>query len=191
MRNAAYLSRDQLIDLGFASLGEDVLVHETCVLIGCENVELDDRVRIDPFCILTARERVTIGTRTHIGAHSALMGTAGISIGAYCGLSQGVRLLSAADDFKAGALIGPQVPASLTAVQSGRIILDRFSVVGANCVVLPSAHLEEGATVGALSLVKGVLPAWSVSAGVPAKKVADRDRDGVLRAAERLESGDY
>jgi len=55
--------------------------------------------------------------------------------------------------------------------------------LGANAVALPGTVLSEGATVGALSLAKGALGPWMLHAGVPAKPVAPRDKDGVLAAA--------
>lgn len=46
--------------------------------------------------------------------------------------------------------------------------------------------IEEGATIRSLSLVRGTLTAWTINAGTPARKVRDRDRDGVLDAERRF-----
>lgn len=186
MLNAGFLSRDRLEDLGFASLGRDVLVHETCVLAGCEHMTLGDHVRIDAFCVITAREGLTIGAYSHIASHVSLVGGYGISIAECCGVSFGATILSASDDFSAGALMGPQIPDSLRALITGRVHLDRYSCVGAHSIVLPASRLAEGATLGALSLARGVLAPWTVHAGVPAKSVGARDKEGVLHAARQL-----
>jgi acetyltransferase-like isoleucine patch superfamily enzyme len=186
VRNASFLTRAALENLGFASLGKDVLIHETSVLVGCDRISIGDKARIDPFCVVSAREPVSIGAYTHIAAHVGLLGAYGITIEDFVSVSHGARIFSASDDFKAGALIGSQVPDELRAVRSGRVVIERHGCVGANCVVLPGARLREGATVGALSLVRGELEPWTVNAGVPAKPVAKRDRDGVLRAEALL-----
>ncbi len=182
MRNAAYLSREALESLGFAALGEDVLIHETCVLVRCDRISIGDNVRIDPFCVLTAGESVEIGSHCHVSTHVSLMGTSGISIKDFSCVSLGARVLSASDDLLADTLIGSQFDDEFRKIKSGRVLLNRHTSIGANSVVLPGAVVGEGATIGALSLVRGGIAPWTVSAGVPAKQVGQRDRDSVLRA---------
>jgi len=50
-------------------------------------------------------------------------------------------------------------------------------IIGTCSVILPGVTIEEGTSVGAMSMVvKSTLP-WSVYFGVPAKKIKDRSRD--------------
>ena len=187
MRNAAFLTEEQLKDLGFAEVGDHVLIHETAVLVGVENMRIGSYVRIDPFCLISAgKEEVVIGSHVHLAAHVLLSGGAGITLHDFAGVSHGAKLLSRSDDFNAGVLTGPTVPAELRRVQADRITLGRHAIIGANAVILPGTVVGEGATVGALSLARGDLEAWKVHAGVPARVVASRDRDGVLRSEEAL-----
>ncbi len=186
MLNANFLSRERLEELGFAALGKDVLIHESCVLVGCDRMSIGEHVRIDSFCVITAREELDIGAYSHIASRASLVGGYGISIAECCGVSFGATILSASDDFSAGALMGPQIPDSLRSVITGRVRLDRYSCVGAHSVVLPASCVGEGATVGALSLVNGTLEPWTVHAGVPAKPVGERNKEGVLNAAKQL-----
>jgi galactoside O-acetyltransferase len=190
MRNASFLTADQLAELKFAHLGKGVLIHETCVLVGCEAMSIGDHARIDPFCIVSAREPMHIGRYVHIAGHCLLAGGNGISVDDFSGISHGVRVLSASDDFVASGLIGPQLPNDLRVVQSGRVFLEKHTCIGANGVVLPKSRVCEGSTVGALSLVRGELAPWGVYAGVPAKRLRERDSEGVRRAeAELLRRG--
>jgi acetyltransferase-like isoleucine patch superfamily enzyme len=62
----------------------------------------------------------------------------------------------------------------------------RHAVLGANSVIVPGGSLGEGATVGALSLVKTPLEPWTVNAGIPTRVIGQRDRDGVLAEERRL-----
>lgn len=180
MHNATYLSRESLERLGFAALGEDVLIHPTCVLVGCERMRIGSHVRIDPFCVVTMSADLVIGDRVHVSAHASLLGAGGIAIGDFACISHGTRVLSSSGDFSVGRISGPMLPAQHRHVVTARIEIGRHAVLGANSVILPGGGLGEGATVGALSLVKTALEPWTVNAGVPTRVVGRRDRAGVL-----------
>ncbi|MES2495513.1 MAG: acyltransferase [Pseudomonadota bacterium] len=185
-RNAAFLTPEDLAELDFAFLGDNVLIHSTCVLVNCQRMSIGDGVRIDPFCVLSAGESLAIGDYVHIAGHCVLMGAAAISLGDFAGLSHGVKILSASDDFVGGSLIGPSIPDAFRSVDARPVALDRHVVIGAGSLVLPGSTLGEGATIGSLSLVKGQVEPWTVSAGSPARKVRDRDRAGVIDAEKRF-----
>ena len=51
-----------------------------------------------------------------------------------------------------------------------------YSTIGCGNVLLPGAVLEEGACVGAMSLIKDVIPVYKIYAGVPAHKIGDRSK---------------
>ena len=184
--NAEFLSQDQLNDLGFAALGRDVRIHATCVLVNCQRISIGDQVRIDPFCILSPGDTLTIGSYVHIAAHCVLIGSSAISLDDFAAVSHGGKILSASDDFRGGCLIGPTVPDEYRNVDSRPVRLARHALTGAGTVLLPGTELGEGTTVGAMSVAKGVLAPWTVYAGCPARKVADRDRDGTLDAERRF-----
>jgi len=189
MHNADYLPREALERLGFASLGENVLIHPTCVLVGCERMRIGSHVRIDPFCVITMSAELVIGDRVHISAHASLLGAGGVVIGDFACVSHGTRVLSSSGDFSGGFICGPMVPPPRRHVVTAPIEVSRHAVLGANSVVLPAGGLGEGATVGALSLVKTPLEPWTVNAGVPTRVIGRRDRDGVLAEERRLADG--
>lgn len=182
MRNARFLTAEELDSLGFAQVGENVLIHETVVLIGADKVRLGSNVRIDPYCVISAVDNVQIGSHVHIAAHVVLSGGGRITLQDFAGVSHGAKLLSASDDFSAGVLTGPTVPADLRGVRAEPIEIGRHAVIGTNSVVLPGTRVEDGATIGALSLARGTLESWKVHAGVPARVVGIRNKEGVLRA---------
>jgi acetyltransferase-like isoleucine patch superfamily enzyme len=184
MLNKGYLSREELLRCGFASVGDDVLVHPSCVLVGCERMTLGSHVRIDPYCIVTIGSRLEIGSYVHISGHAAIVGAGAITIGDFAAVSHGARIFSSSDDFTAGGIFGPQVPMAYRSVTSAPVVIGRHAVVGANSVVLPGGCIGEGAAIGAVSLVKGAVSPWTVHAGVPTRPLAPRDREAVL-AQER------
>lgn len=57
----------------------------------------------------------------------------------------------------------------------GGIVIEDDVWIGAGCVLLDGAILRRGCVVGALSLVRGELPAYSVNHGNPAEIVAWRE----------------
>lgn len=181
MRNAAYLSREALEALGFVRLGDDVRIHETCVLVGCDRISIGDHVRIDPFCVITAVDSVDLGSYCHISSHAILLGAKGIVLEDFSCISLGARVLSASDDLFAPVLIGSQFDDEYRKILSGRVRLGRHTSIGANSVVLPQSQVHDGATIGAQSLVKGEIAPWTVNAGVPARRIGERDRESVLR----------
>ena len=180
MRNHDYLSRTELLKLGFAAVGENVRVHPTCVLVGCERIWLGSHVRIDPFCILTIGARLVVGDRVHLSGRVTIAGAGPIEIGDHANISHGATLLSSSDDFSAAAMAGPLVPDEFRRVDTSPIIVGRHAIVGAGAVLLPGATVGEGAAIGALALVKQAIPPWTVNTGNRARTVGRRDRDGVL-----------
>ncbi len=56
----------------------------------------------------------------------------------------------------------------------GDIVLEDDVWIGANTVVLPGVRIGQGSVVGAGSVVTRDIAPFSVSAGVPAKKIKDR-----------------
>lgn len=182
-----YLKSEELLNLGIKSCGSNVLVHESCQLIGAENISLGNNVRIDPWCILAAvNNHITIGSFVHIGAYCYLSGGAGIELHDFSGLSQRVSLYSMTDDYLGGGLTNPTVPKKYLNIQSGKIILERHVIIGSSTVILPNVCIHRGASVGALSLVKKSLEPWGIYFGVPVKRLRDRQKDIIERYEEEV-----
>lgn len=182
------LSREQIDQLGFASVGTDVAISDRCSIYGAGSISIGDHVRIDDFAILTAREPVVIGSHVHIAAFAFLSGQFGIILEDFVGVSPRATLLSGNDDFSGQWLPGPLAPEELRNVRGGCLHLGRHSIVGAHSVILPGVSFGEGAVVGALSLVKEPLGAWGIYGGVPARLIRPRQRD-VEALAARLTTG--
>jgi len=68
----SFLSREELMEIGFKSIGENVLLSSKASIYGPENIEIGNNVRIDDFCILSGK--IKLGSYIHIAAYSALFG---------------------------------------------------------------------------------------------------------------------
>lgn len=172
-----YLTSAELRGLGCRAVGEDVMVHSTCVLAGLDNIAFGNHIRVDAFAVLVAADgRLDIGNHVHIGVHAFLSGGEGIELGDFVSLSAGGRIYTRNDDYTGRTLTGPTIPERLVSMTRSPVALARHVVVGAGSVVLPGCNIGEGTTVGALSLVNAPLPEWGIYAGIPARRLRDRSR---------------
>jgi galactoside O-acetyltransferase len=184
-----FLSADAIAGLGFASYGANVLIHELANLVGVERMRIGSHVRIDGFVNLVASAPIRIGDHVHIGSFCHLTSAGGeIVLGDHAGLSQGVYLYTASDDYSGETLTNPTVDPSLARRRTGPVRLGEHVIIGAQSVVLPGVEIDEGASVGACSFVNRSLPAWGVYAGVPVRRLRDRSRN-LLALAPRMVRG--
>lgn len=173
MVTSEYYSSEELDDIGFKSVGEDVNLSKSCVIANPEDVVLGDRSRVDDFTIITGS--VEIGSNVHIGAFCTLGGQSGIKISDFGGVSHRVAIFSSSDDYAKGTLSNPTVPEEYKSVISGQVIISKHCIIGSGSVILPDLTIGYATTVGALSLVNRSLDCQNVYAGIPVKLVSQRE----------------
>lgn len=176
-----FLDQSELNELPFASRGGNLLLHSRAILINIENISIGHNVRIDADVTILATGPVTIGSHVHIGAQCYLAGAAGISIGDFAGMSQGVKLYSASDDYSGEHLTNPTIPREHLGLTCGKITLGQHAIIGAGSVVLPGVNIADGCAVGALSLVRTSTEPWGIYAGIPATRRKERSRGLLAR----------
>lgn len=182
--NPGYATTDELRTLGFAHVGDNVMVARNCILTGLENIHIGDNVRIDgQTTIAAARGHCRIGRNIHIGVGGYLACAGGLTLDDFVNLSQGVRIYTISDDYSGAAMTNPTVPPEFTNVTVVPVTLGKHVIIGSGSVVLPGADLGEGVAIGALSLVKRPLEPWGIYAGNPARRIKDRSK--ALLDAER------
>jgi galactoside O-acetyltransferase len=172
-----FLSKDQLKQIGFKSIGENVLISDKSSIYNAKNIEIGSNVRIDDFCILSAGEGgIKIGNNIHIACYVSMIGAGEIILDDFSQVSSRVVILSSSDDFSGEYLVGPCIPSEFTNVKSYKVHLMKHVVIGTGSTILPNVTLKEGAAVGAMSLVKDNVNEFEIVVGIPAKKVKDRSR---------------
>lgn len=175
--NPGYHDESELASLGFAALGKNVRIGKNSTFSGVERISIGSNVRIDGNVTFACNTgRIRIGSFVHIGGNSHLSGSGEISIGDFCTISQGVRIYSASDDYSGMSLTNATTPDQYRNETRSPVVLRDHVILGSGSVVLPGVMLNEGAAVGALSLVKSDLDEWSIYAGAPAKKIKERSR---------------
>ena len=178
-QRAAQAERQRrLVDArGVVRLGEDCFVAETAGVYP-EHLELGDRsyiaahayvtddVRtgadctINPFAVV--RGTVRLGDGVRIGAHSSLLG------------------------FNHGA--APELPVHQQPVTSKGITVGDDVWIGSQVVIVDGITIGDHCVIGAGAVVTKDLPAWTVAAGNPARRL--RDRRETRRGSKSGEAAD-
>ena len=172
-----WLTRQEIERMGFAFVASDATLSAKASYFNCSRIAIGSRSRIDDFAILSAGDGgIAIGSNVHIAAFCFLAGKSEIRLDDFSGLSSRVSIYSSSDDYSGAALTNPTVAKEFTDVQSAPVHLCKHVILGSGSVVLPGTHFGDGAALGALSLANGKYEAFGVYAGVPARRVRDRQR---------------
>lgn len=176
--NPGYYNEHDLKEAGFKAIGQNVQIARNCTIIGLENIEIGNNVRIDGYCSIIAAGSgwLKLGSFIHIGGYCLLSAGDGIHMEDFSGLSQGVRIYSRTDDYSGNHLTNPTVPGKYTGITRGTVTLGRHVIIGSGSVILPKVSIGEGSSVGALSLVTKSLESWGVFFGCPARRLKDRSK---------------
>ncbi len=173
-----WLSDDRIREMGFASVGRNVLLSEKASYYNCKKIRIGNNVRIDDFCVLSAGiGGIDIGDYIHIAVFASLIGAGNISLASFCNISSRVAIYSSNDDYSGEAMTNPMVPVEFTNVQHADVKIGRHVIIGSSSIILPGVTLEEGVVVGALSLVKSDCKFFGIYFGAPAKCIGKRKRE--------------
>ncbi|KFN01020.1 acyltransferase [Bacillus clarus] len=171
----SFYSRIELDQIGFRTVGKDVLISRKVSIYNPSAMSVGDHVRIDDFCILSGK--IQIGNYVHIAAYTALYGgEIGIELHDFANISARTNVYAALDDFSGNALMGPTVPIQYRNVTAAKVILKKHAIVGAHSIIFPNVIIGEGTAVGAMSMVKDNLEDWFIYVGVPVRKIKPRER---------------
>ena len=177
IKNNMFYTKEELNEMGFKSIGENVLISDKASIYGVKNIEIGSNVRIDDFCIISAGEGgIKIGNYVHIACYAHLIGSGQIIVEDHAQISGKVSIYSSSDDFSGNYLVGPTVPKEFTNVKSLTVHLKKYVILGCNVVVLPGVTIEEGTAIGALSLVSKSLPEYGIYGGNPLRLIKERTK---------------
>lgn len=172
------LDRATILSMGFAAVGENVLISDRASFYNCANISIGNNVRIDDFCVLSAGVGgIILGNYIHIAVYSSLIGIGKITLSDFSGTSSRVAIYSSSDDFSGQWMTNPTVPAEYTGVTHADVLIGRHVIIGSGAVILPGVVIEEGVAIAALSLVKKRCNAFGIYMGTPAKRIAERKRN--------------
>lgn len=156
-----------------------IKIYPRAVVLGMENIDFGENIIIDDFSFIYAKNKISLGSFVHLCIFSSITGGDFVEIGDFVAISQGARVLTSTDDFKAHGFGNSTLSDDFRNVLTAPVKIGRFCIVGANSVILPGVHIGEGASVGANSVVTKDIPAWSIFAG--RRVVGQRDKAGVIK----------
>jgi len=134
------------------------------------NARLGENVIIYSGTEIRGPHRLTIGKGSIIGHHSVLDARNFIEIGKNVNFSHGVWLWTEQHNYN-DPDFGCESPKGKKITIFDRVWL------GPRVIVLPGCTIGEGAVVGAGSVVTRDIEPFSINAGIPAKKIGERNRD--------------
>ncbi len=181
-----HYSPDELAKM-LGSVGTNVQIERSVLLIEPQNIHIGSNVRIDAGCILSAGGGIRIGNRVHIGAATHVFASgAEVIVEDFCGISSRVSLFTSNDDYSSGYMTNPMVPDEYRKVRTAGIVLGRHAVIGCGSIIMPGVKLGFGAAIGALSFVNKTIPALAIVSGNPARLIGRRDGERLLSLEKKL-----
>jgi len=167
--------------------GNDIFIDDDSLIKDLNNAILGTRVAIDKgfYC----STKLNIGDYVHIGPHVSIVGsTKGLFIcKGFNNIMAGARIICGSDRFDDSGLFGAMIPKEYKGNQIIEpVIMEEFSNIGTNAVVLPGSILRKGVLLTIGSVLFGDTVEWGVYKGNPAKLVKIIDGTRAIENAKKL-----
>jgi acetyltransferase-like isoleucine patch superfamily enzyme len=182
-----YYSQVRLDKLGFKHTGKNVKISDKASIYNCEQIEIGDNSRIDDFCVISGK--IKIGRNVHITPMCLVAGgEKGITFEDFTTIAYGVQVFTQSDDYSGKTMTNSTIPKEYKNEFMQKVILKRYSIVGAGSIIMPGVILAEGTSIGAKSLVLKSTEPWGIYVGNPVKRLKDRTKDLLELEKQYLEN---
>lgn len=172
---SSFYSEDELKEIGFAKLGNNVLISRNASIYGASKISIGNNVRIDDFCVISGK--IEFGDNIHIAVYSAIFGgNTGVKLCDFSGLSSRCVIYAESDDYSGEHLTNPTVDDEFLGIITGKVELGRHVIIGTGTTILPGVTIGEGTAVGSMSLVNKSLDSWGIYAGIPCTYKKERSK---------------
>ena len=148
---------------------------------------LKDHIAIDKGVYCTTQ--IKIGSYTHISPYVTIIGGKNsiFECKGFNNIMSGARIICGSDRFDDSGLFGAMIPKDLKGTQIIKpIIMEEFSNIGTNAIVLPGSTLRRGVLLTAGSLLMGDTEEWGVYKGNPATLVKKINSTKIIENAKKL-----
>ena len=149
--------------------------------------KIGDHTAIDKGFYCTTQ--IEIGSYVHISPYvTCIGGKNGLFIlKGFNNVMAGARIVCGSDRFDGSGLFGAMIPSELKGKQIIEpVVMEEFSNVGTNAIVLPGSILRKGVLLAAGSLLIGDTEEWGVYKGNPAVLVKKIDKTETIERAKKL-----
>lgn len=166
--------------------GNDILI-DSDVFVKHKNYINGSHVAIDKGFYCTTN--LSINSYVHIGPYVTIIGGKDsffIAKG-FNNIMAGARIICGSDRFDDSGLFGAMIPKELKGRQIIEpVIMEEFSNIGTNSIVLPGSKLRKGVLLTAGSLLIGDTEEWGVYKGNPAVLVKKIDPTKIIENAKKI-----
>jgi|TARA_R100001163_G_C5067416_1_gene206512 acetyltransferase-like isoleucine patch superfamily enzyme len=168
-------------------MNDDVFLHKDIVIKQDESCRIGNHVAIDKGFYCTTK--LSLGDYIHIGPYVTCIGGKQGEFYAkgFNNIMAGARIVCVSDRFDDSGLFGSMIPEKYKGKLVAKpVVMEKFSNIGTNAIVLPGSTLREGVLLCAGSLLIGDTEEWGVYKGNPAKLVKKVNRDKAIKNAKAL-----
>ena len=170
--------------------GNDIIIDNDSVFKiarNCDHCKIGNTVAIDKGFYCTTH--IILGDYAHISPYVTCVGgkegefiTEGFN-----NIMAGARIVCVSDRFDDSGLFGALIPEEFKGKQiKGTVMMEKFSNIGTNAIVMPGSTLREGVLLTAGSLLIGDTVPWGVYKGSPAKLEKTLNPTKIKRKKEEL-----
>jgi len=168
-------------------IGKDVIIDTDVVFKRSHLVSIGNHVSIDKGFYCTTV--LSIGNYVHISPYVTCIG--GVDGKFICkgfnNIMSGARIVCSSDRFDGTGLFGALIPKEFKGRQITKpVIMEEFSNIGTNSIVLPGSILRRGVLLAAGSLLMGDTEEWGIYKGNPAILTKKIDPSKTIENAKKL-----
>ena len=167
--------------------GNNVFIDHDVVFKRPHLVNIGSNVAIDKGFYCTTQ--LNIGDYVHVSPYVTCIGGAQGSFSAlgFNNIMAGARIICGSDRFDDSGLFGALIPDKFKGKQIVEpVVMEHFSNIGTNSIVLPGSILRKGVLLAAGSLLIGDTEEWGIYKGNPAKLVNKINPNKILENAKKM-----
>jgi len=168
-------------------IGVDVIIDDFVRFKRPKLVTIGNHVAIDWGFYCTTQ--LEIGDYVHISSYATCIGgkESKLIVKGFNNIMVGARIICGSDWFDDSGLSGALIPLELRdKVIIGTVVMEEFSNIGTNAIVLPNSTLRKGVLLCAGSLLMGDTEEWGVYKGNPAVLVRKIEGKRIIENAKKL-----
>lgn len=168
-------------------IGTDVVIDSDITIKHKDFCKIGNHVAIDKGFYCTTQ--LSLGDYIHISPYVTTIGgkNSKFICKGFNNIMAGARIICGSDRFDDSGLFGAMIPSELKGKQIIEpVIMEEFSNIGTNAIVLPGCKLRKGVLLTAGSLLLGDTEEWGVYKGNPAVLVKKIDNYKIIKNAKKL-----